>query len=45
MTTATQHLLDSFNLLSVAEKQTVACESCDAYGISTFRHSQMRISC
>jgi hypothetical protein len=26
MTTATQHLLDSFDRLSEAEKQTVACE-------------------
>ena len=26
MTTATQHLLDSFDLLSVAEQQAVACE-------------------
>lgn len=26
MTTATQHLLDSFDLLSVEEKQAVACE-------------------
>jgi hypothetical protein len=26
MTTATQHLLDSFDLLSAAEKQAVACE-------------------
>lgn len=26
MTTAAQHLLDTFNLLSEAEKQTVVCE-------------------
>jgi len=26
MTTATQHLLDSFDLLSAAEKQIVLCE-------------------
>jgi len=26
MTTATQHLLDSFDLLSAAEKQVVLCE-------------------
>jgi hypothetical protein len=26
MTTATQHLLDSFDFLSVAEKQAVVCE-------------------
>jgi hypothetical protein len=26
MTTATQHLLDSFDLLSAAEQQAVACE-------------------
>jgi hypothetical protein len=26
MTTATQHLLDSFDLLSTAEKQVVLCE-------------------
>ena len=26
MTTATQHLLDSFDLLSAAEKQVVICE-------------------
>ena len=26
MTTATQHLLDSFDLLSAAEKQLVICE-------------------
>jgi hypothetical protein len=26
MTTATQHLLDSFDLLSAAEQQVVACE-------------------
>ena len=26
MTTATQHLLDSFDLLSASEKQTVTCE-------------------
>ena len=26
MTTATQHLLDSFNLLTAAEKQVVICE-------------------
>ena len=26
MTTATQHLLDAFDLLSMAEQQVVACE-------------------